>query len=225
MKDEDSLYRLFGDLSDFVKARRISLKDKPMENPAGRPSTHKPADEGFDFDEAMKDIRKIEAGKKRVGQASQEKITISEDNEEKKLAETLSDQYRFNVTNLPEYMEGYVEGTHPATIEKLRGGEYSVQKVLDLHGLRVDEAYTLFQEFIRDSIRANVRCVKVIHGRGLKSPDGPVLKEKLKGWILRAMHRKWVVAFASADMRGGGPGATNIILRQQPRKQRLHIIG
>jgi DNA-nicking Smr family endonuclease len=70
-----------------------------------------------------------------------------------------------------------------------------------------------------------VRCVKVIHGRGLKSRNEPVLKEKLKGWILKAMHRKWVVAFASAHMRVGGPGATDILLREQPRKKRLHIIG
>jgi DNA-nicking Smr family endonuclease len=223
MKDEDSMFRLLGDLSAFVKARRIALREELRPGPR-EGSREEPADERI-FDEAMKDIRKIEAGKQRVGQVPQQKITIEEDSEEKKLAETLSDQYRFNVTNLPEYMEGYVEGTHPVTMEKLRSGEYSVQKVLDLHGLRVDEAYELFQEFIKDSTHANIRCVKVIHGRGLKSRNGPVLKEKLKEWIVRAMHRRWVVAFVSANMRDGGPGATNIILRQQPRKQRLHIIG
>jgi DNA-nicking Smr family endonuclease len=223
MKDEDSMYRLLGDLSAFVKARRVALREELRQEPMEGPREG-PADERI-FDEAMKDIRKIEAGNQRVGQVPQQKITIEEDNEEKKLTETLSDQYRFNVTNLPEYMEGRVEGTHPVTMEKLRSGEYSVQKVLDLHGLRVDEAYELFQEFIKESIHANIRCVKIIHGRGLKSRNGPVLKEKLKEWILRAMHRRWVVAFASANMREGGPGATNIILRQQPRKQRLHIIG
>jgi DNA-nicking Smr family endonuclease len=231
MKDEESMYRLLEDLSAFVKNRRIALREEPIIGPVDGPvdgpgegSGEGPADERI-FDEAMKDIRKMEAGRQRVGQAPQQKITIEEDNEEKKLAETLSDTYRFNVTNLPEYMEGCVEDTHPVTMEKLRSGEYSVQKVLDLHGLRVDEAYGLFQEFIKDSIHANIRCVRVIHGRGLKSKNGPVLKEKFKEWIVRAMHRKWVVAFASANMRDGGPGATNIILRQQPRKQRLHIIG
>jgi DNA-nicking Smr family endonuclease len=219
MKDEDSMYRLLGDLSAFVTARPIAPSEELRQG-----LREGPADESI-FDEAMKDIRKIETGKQRVGQVPQQKITIEEDNEEKKLAETLTDQYRFNVTNLPEYMEGCVEGTHPVTMEKLRSGDYSVQKVLDLHGLRVDEAYELFQELITDSVHANIRCVRVIHGRGLKSRNGPVLKEKLKEWIVRAMHRKWVVAFASANMRDGGPGATTIILRQQARKQRLHIIG
>ncbi len=219
MKDEDSMYRLLGDLSSFVKETRIKLRKEhrqgPEEASVGESS----------FEEAMKDIRKMDTGKQRVGQVPRQKITISAEDEEKKLADTLGDQYRFNVTNLPEYMEGYVEGTHPLTMEKLRGGEYSVQRVLDLHGLGVAEGYELFQEFVRGSIHANIRCIKVIHGRGLKSKNGPVLKEKLKEWILRAMHRKWVIAFASANMKDGGPGATTIILRQQPRKQRLHIIG
>jgi DNA-nicking Smr family endonuclease len=52
-----------------------------------------------------------------------------------------------------------------------------------------------------------------------------VLKEKLKEWIVRAMHRKWVVAFASSGMAGGGPGATTILLRTRALKKRLHVIG
>jgi DNA-nicking Smr family endonuclease len=52
-----------------------------------------------------------------------------------------------------------------------------------------------------------------------------VLKEKLKEWIVRAMHRKWVVAFASAGMADGGPGATTILLRTRAQKKRLHVIG
>jgi DNA-nicking Smr family endonuclease len=194
MKDEDSMFRLLGDLSAFVKARRIALREELRPGPR-EGSREEPADERI-FDEAMKDIRKIEAGKQRVGQVPQQKITIEEDSEEKKLAETLSDQYRFNVTNLPEYMEGYVEGTHPVTMEKLRSGEYSVQKVLDLHGLRVDEAYELFQEFIKDSTHANIRCVKVIHGRGLKAQGvdsegyapqvgGRLRKREYAGWRTR----------------------------------------
>ncbi len=137
----------------------------------------------------------------------------------------MSEEYRVNVTNLPEYMEGCVEGTNPVTMEKLRAGEYSIQKVLDLHGLRTQEAYELFQSFIKEAVRSNSRCVKIIHGRGLKSKQEPVLKSRLKEWILRAMHRRWVLAFASSTMRGGGPGATNILLRQQPKKQKLNIIG
>jgi DNA-nicking Smr family endonuclease len=222
MADEDSMYKLLRDLSDFVRDRRIPLKDGLAPAPEEGP----PADEHFSFDEAMKDIQKIEQDKQRVAQIRlEQKAVTDERDEERKLAEALSEEYRLNVTNLPEYMEGCVEGANPVTMEKLRQGEYSVQKTLDLHGLRADEAYEMFQDFIKDAIRSNIRCVKIIHGRGLKSKQEPVLKGRLKQWILRAMHRKWVIAFASSNMRDGGPGATNILLRQQPKKQKLHIIG
>ena len=209
MADEDSIYQLLGDLSDFVKDRRISLSEG-----LGQAPKEALVDEHLVFDEAMRDIQKIEQNKKRVGQIrSEQKPIAGEHDEERKLAEALSEQYRLNVTNLPEYMEGCVEGANPVTMEKLRGGEYSVQKVLDLHGLRTEEAYEMFQNFIKEAVRSNIQCVKIIHGRGLKSRHEPVLKGRLKEWILRAMHRRWVIAFASSNMRDGGPGATNILLR------------
>jgi DNA-nicking Smr family endonuclease len=221
MQKEDSIYKLFGELSAFVKDRSIHLKDS-----RGQSIDEAPADEYLTFDEAMRDIQKLEQDKRRVGHVRFEQTTVTEEHdEEKHLAETLIEQYPISVTNLPEYMEGYVEGTNPVTMEKLRAGEYSVQKVLDLHGLRADEAYEMFQGFIKDAIHSNIRCVKIIHGRGLKSKHEPVLKGRLKGWILRAMHRKWVIAFASSNMRAGGPGATDILLRTQAKKQRLNIIG
>jgi DNA-nicking Smr family endonuclease len=129
------------------------------------------------------------------------------------------------VINLPEYMEGSVEGTHPFVMDKLRGGEFSVQKALDLHGLSANEACDAFHAFLADAVRSRLRCVRVVHGRGLKSKGGPVLKEKLKEWIVRAMHRKWVIAFASCRMAEGGPGATTILLHTKAHKKRLRIIG
>ncbi len=202
MENEDSIYRLLGDLSDFVKDRRIPLREGLKQAPRETLT-----DEHLTFDEAMRDIQKMEQDKKRVGQIrAEQKAIADEHDEERKLAEALSEQYRLNVTNLPEYMEGCVEGANPLTMEKLRGGEYSVQRVLDLHGLRAEEAYEMFQNFIKDSVRSNIRCVKIIHGRGLKSKHEPVLKGRLKEWILRAMHRKWVIALRKLEHAGWGSG-------------------
>jgi DNA-nicking Smr family endonuclease len=221
MENEDSIYRLLGDLSHFVKDRRISLRKGLTET-----SKEELAEEPLDFHEAMRDIQKIRQDKQRVGQIRSDRKAIADEHDgERRLTEALNEEYRLNVTNLPEYMEGCVEGSNPVTMEKLRRGEYSVQKVLDLHGLGAREAYEMFQGFIKDAVRSNTRCVKIIHGRGLKSRHEPVLKGRLKEWILRAMHRRWVIAFASSNMRDGGPGATNILLRQQPKKEKLHIIG
>lgn len=53
---------------------------------------------------------------------------------------------------------------------KLRAGQWSIQRQLDLHGLRVDEAREALGQFIRLSHRTGIRCVRVVHGKGLGSP-------------------------------------------------------
>jgi DNA-nicking Smr family endonuclease len=141
------------------------------------------------------------------------------------IEEAIQDKRRLNVTNMPEYMVGYAEGTSPITLEKLKNGEFSIQKNLDLHGLSIEDAKLAFEEFIGDSIKEGLNCVKVVHGRGLKSKSIPVLKESLKIWIIRAMNRKWVTAFSSARMCDGGPGATYILLKKIPVKKRILIFG
>jgi DNA-nicking Smr family endonuclease len=141
------------------------------------------------------------------------------------LEEAVADKRKLNVTNMPEYMEGYAEGINPVTLDKLKNGVFSVQKILDLHGLSIDEAKISFEGFIADAVKTGLNCVKVVHGRGLKSKSIPVLKENLKAWVIRAMNRKWVTAFSSARMCDGGTGATYILLKKTPVKKRIHIIG
>jgi DNA-nicking Smr family endonuclease len=111
------------------------------------------------------------------------------------------------------------------TLDKLKNSEFSIQKTLDLHGFSLEDAQKTFEEFITDSIKNGLNCVKVVHGRGLKSRNVPVLKDNLKSWIIRAINRKWVTAFSSARMCDGGPGATCILLNKKPVKKRIHILG
>lgn len=223
MKEDDSIYRVFGDLHDLVRKQ-----PQPIEEQKKATSMPPAVDENDFFETAMKDVRKLPAGKPRIASArhSFEPVpTTSPESERRMLDSVLDESYRFNTVNLPEYMEGYSEDINPLTMEKLRNGEFSVQKVLDLHGFGSEEAEILFEQFLKDSIRSNLRCIKVIHGRGLKSKAGPVLKERLKEWIMRAMHRKWITGFSSAQMGEGGPGATNILLKKQPTKKSFRILG
>jgi DNA-nicking Smr family endonuclease len=219
VEKEKSIYNLFSDLRDFVKGHSISLSPPAEGLPDPVPGNGK-----LLFREAMEGVKKMRRGKGRVREQKQT-VCLGPLDDQAKLEETLKEDYTFNVVDLPEYMEGRREDINPLTMEKLRAGEYSAQKTLDLHGYGVEEAYAAFQGFIRDAVMENIRCIKVIHGRGLKSPRGPVLKEKLKEWIVSAMHRKWVIAFASCIMREGGPGTTIILLKREPEKGRLHIIG
>ena len=214
MKKNDSIYTALEGLPNFIKDNKISLKDSPR-------------DEKILYAEAMDGVHKITQEKAFIKRPVVTKIRClpAEDNPRHLLEEAMRDKRNLNVANMPEYMEGYAEGTSPVTIDKLKNGVFSVQKILDLHGLLIDDAKLAFEEFIGDSIKTGLNCVKVVHGRGLKSKNVPVLKESLKAWIIRAMNRKWVTAFSSARMCDGGPGATYILLKKIPIKKRIHILG
>ncbi|MEJ2662309.1 MAG: Smr/MutS family protein, partial [Desulfobacteraceae bacterium] len=84
---------------------------------------------------------------------------------------------------------------------------YSIQDYIDLHGLFEHEAEPVLRRFIRESARRGCQAVLVIHGRGLKSPDKPVLKGKVFDWLTRGPLRAYVMALASARACDGAPSA------------------
>jgi DNA-nicking Smr family endonuclease len=94
---------------------------------------------------------------------------------------------------------------------KLRRGQWSVQAELDLHGLNSDDARDALADFLAESRQLGLRCVRVIHGKGLTSPNKePILKGKVRRWLAN-----WgdVLAYAEAPRHAGGGGAVLILLR------------
>jgi len=94
---------------------------------------------------------------------------------------------------------------------KLRRGHWSVQSELDLHGLTSLEAHDHLADFLVEARSLGHRCVRVIHGKGLTSPNKePVLKGKVRRWLAR-----WddVLAYCEAPRHAGGGGAVLILLR------------
>jgi len=88
---------------------------------------------------------------------------------------------------------------------RLRRGQWSVQAELDLHGLTTDEAHDALSDFIVDSRTRRLRCVRVIHGKGLTSPNKePVLKGKVRRWLA---HWDEVLAYTEAPRHAGVSGA------------------
>ncbi len=95
-------------------------------------------------------------------------------------------------------------------LKDLRRGKYSIQNELDLHGLTANEARVMLREFMADVLLEGQRCVRIVHGKGLRSgPRGPVLKVKLNKWL-----PQWeqVLAFTTAPARDGGTGALYVLL-------------
>jgi DNA-nicking Smr family endonuclease len=94
---------------------------------------------------------------------------------------------------------------------KLREGHWSIQKHIDLHGLRTDEAREALGRFVREAHQLGLRCVRVVHGKGLGSPGRtPVLKGRVQRWLVQ---KKEVLAFVQARPAEGGAGALVVLLK------------
>lgn len=127
------------------------------------------------------------------------------------LREAISDE--FDVTTLlqiDEHLSFRRPGVGPDVPPKLRRGHWAVQGQIDLHGLRSDDARDALGQFLRDAQRAGLRCVRVVHGKGLGSPGRtPVLKPKVHGWLAQ---KQEVLAFVQAKPLDGGAGALLVLL-------------
>ena len=98
----------------------------------------------------------------------------------------------------------------PEVTRKLRKGDWAIQREIDLHGLRSDEARLALTTFIRDAQKHGIRCVRVVHGKGLGSPGKtPVLKSKVHSWLVQ---KNQVMAFVQAKPAEGGAGALVVLL-------------
>jgi DNA-nicking Smr family endonuclease len=95
---------------------------------------------------------------------------------------------------------------------RLQRGRYSIQDQIDLHHMNVETARGVLLEFIEHNARSGLGCVRVVHGKGLRSRGRPWLKE-MANHVLR--RHPAVVAFASCRPVDGGTGAVAVLLRKQ----------
>ncbi|MBV7455665.1 Smr/MutS family protein [Acidovorax sp. sif1233] len=139
--------------------------------------------------------------------------------EERVLVESISDD--FDVSTLldtDDQLSFRRPGIGVEITRRLRSGHWSIQRQLDLHGLRVDEAREALGEFIRHAHKAGLRCVRVVHGKGLGSPGkSPVLKSRVQRWLVQ---KSEVLAFVQARPIDGGAGALVVLLQPVHPRQR-----
>jgi DNA-nicking Smr family endonuclease len=100
-------------------------------------------------------------------------------------------------------------GYQPRLLRRLRRGHYSVADSIDLHHMDVATAKQVLLDFIDHAVGQRRSCIRIIHGKGLRSRDVPRLKV-LTGQVLRKHPR--VIAFASCRPVDGGTGATDVLL-------------
>lgn len=132
------------------------------------------------------------------------------------LDEALSDEFDPEaLLDVDESLSYCRPGVATDVVRKLRSGTWVVQAQIDLHGLRRDEAREALADFLRTSIKRGLRCVRVIHGKGLGSiGKEPVLKGKVRSWLAQKAE---VIAFCQARAHDGGAGAVLVLLQPEPR--------
>lgn len=102
-------------------------------------------------------------------------------------------------------------GYPPRLIKRLRRGEFTVGLHLDLHHMTHDPARDALLAFIDDALDGDMGCVRVVHGKGLRSKQGPVLKVMVNRLLRR---HPAVIAFTSCRPVDGGTGAVLVLLRR-----------
>lgn len=101
------------------------------------------------------------------------------------------------------------------TLRRMRRGDWHTQAELDLHGLTKIEAKHELVEFLHECKRRGARCIRIIHGKGLRSKNRePVLKQHVRHWL---MQRDEVLAFVQARPVDGGSGAVIVLLKSMYR--------
>lgn len=192
--------------------------------PAAPPAPPAVPDEAL-FDDAMRTVAPLEADPRGrlgplgarldIGRSPRRTRASDEAEVYAALADLVDGGGVFDVASTDEYIEGSATGIDRNLVRKLRRGDYAIQAHLDLHGLVKKEAHVEVEAFLDDARKRGLRCVLIVHGRGLHSKDSvPVLKERLRVWLSRGRIARGVLAFATAKPADGGAGAVYVLLRK-----------
>ena len=155
------------------------------------------------FAAAMKDVKPMKAH------------NLAEREPMKSSQATLKESRLGNTERMDDSISEFVRpGIQKAVLRKLRNGQIQIEDELDLHGYTATETEHRLRMFLYSAqVPGRQRAVRVIHGKGLGSPNGkPVLKYKVVDF-LRACDA--VLAFCLARLSDGGSGAVHVLLKRR----------
>lgn len=134
-----------------------------------------------------------------------------QEDEETVLREAISDEFDIGtLLDVDEQLSYSRPGLGADVTRRLRRGDWTIGRQIDLHGLRQDDAREALSAFIHEAHQHGIRCVRVVHGKGLGSPGkAPVLKNRVHNWLVQ---KNEVLAFVQAKPSDGGSGALVVLL-------------
>lgn len=115
--------------------------------------------------------------------------------------------------SLPE-QEEVKQRSPTGRMRQLKRGTLRVGQTLDLHGFLKDEALARLEQFIAAARSRGLQAVLVITGKGINSPEGPVLQGAVAEW-LRNDGKGFVAEFSSAPRELGGSGAFVVFIKKR----------
>lgn len=176
-----------------------------------------PPEERAVFRAAVADVRPLASGERHWPARPKPRplpFKRTED-EAQALADTLSDAISWDEAETGEEAAFLRPGLSRQVLRRLKRGHWVIEDELDLHGLTRDEARERLATFLNECRKRGIRCLRIIHGKGLGSKNKePVLKQMVRHWL---MQRDEVLAYAQARPADGGGGAVIVMLKRRTR--------
>ena len=176
-------------------------------------------DKSESFGDFMKGVKPLAQDKIEPDSAPKPKASHSLQNSENlsredKFKGQLLGELEYVTPVLPDEILSFVRGGIQDKLKsKLKKGQIPFEAKIDLHGATVKQAGKELQNAIERAYANGIRCILVVHGRGLGSFDNkPALKTHVNYW-LRELPQ--VLAFHSALKKHGGTGALYVLLKRQ----------
>ena len=127
------------------------------------------------FEQAMRGVSRLDSDVERI-------------RDRRRAQSTGPTAITFEVSTWDEHHEGRATGADLLDLRRLEMGDFPPQLEVDLHGVGEEEARTLVRDTLRRALRGGLRSVRIVHGRGLRSAGGPILKRSLPRWLAEPPH-------------------------------------
>jgi len=182
-------------------------------------SRKKPSTDADEFREAMADVRPLKPHN-RHGPDPVRPAPVpaqSLDDERRVLDELLLEPDELCGLETGEELMFLRDGRPRQLLRRLRRGTFSVEDSIDLHHMDRHTAHDVLVRFLDSAVRRGLGCIRIVHGKGLRSRGQPVLKRMTARLLSK---HSAVVAFASCRPVDGGTGAVLALLRHRPKPRR-----
>jgi DNA-nicking Smr family endonuclease len=189
-----------------------------------KPTQAPPVGDAESFLDAVSGTVPLEKPRRRI--KPQTEITRDVDVSGAETVADLAADEHFDLRFSDRFIRASANGVSRETVAKLERGEFAVRSHVDLHGMALDDARCVVDQFLAERQKRGERCVLVITGKGRNSRHQVgVLREKIPEWLARGPSARRVLAFVTARTCDGGEGALYVLLRREASaKARIDII-